>query len=83
MSKDIEKKKAVIEENKKIKRLRFCVDLTYALIAQGDLSIDEAYLAIESLKKVALILFPGKESTFNLVYGSRFKRLLMEKYQLH
>ncbi len=83
MTEDIEKKKAIIEENKKIKRLRFCADLTYALIAQGDPSIDEAYLIIESLKKIALILFPGKESTFNLIYGSRFRRLLMEKYQLH
>ncbi len=77
------KKKAIAEENKKIKQLRFCVDLTYAMIAQGDYSLDDAYLLIESLKKVALTLFPGKDETFDLIYGARFKRLIMEKYQLH
>ena len=77
------KKKAVVEENKKIRQLRFCADLTYAMIAQGDYALDDAYLLIESLKKVAVTLFPGKEDTFDLIYGSRFKRLIMEKYQLH
>lgn len=83
MGDSIEKKKALIEENRKIKRLRFCADLTYALIAQGDLNIDEAYQVIDSLKKVALSLFPEKEGTFNLVYGTRLRRLLMEKYRMH
>jgi len=83
MGENRERKKAILEENKNIRRLRFCTDLTYALIAQGDLSIEEAYQVIESLKKVALTLFPGKETTFDLIYGSRFKRLLMEKYQMH
>jgi hypothetical protein len=77
------KKKAIAEENKKIKQLRFCVDLTYAMIAQGDYSLDDTYLLVQSLKKVALKLFPDKESTFDLIYGARFKRLIMEKYQLH
>jgi len=83
MSENSERKKAISKENKNIRRLRFCTDLTYALIAQGDLSIEEAYQVIESLKKIALALFPGKETTFDLIYGSRFKRLLMEKYQMH
>lgn len=76
-------KAAVAEENRKIKRLRFCVDLTYAIIAQGDLTLEEAYQAIESLRQVALALFPEKESTFDLIYGSRFRHLLSEKYTLH
>ncbi len=84
MEKDEERrKKAIAEENKKIKQLRFCADLTYAMIAQGDYSLDDTYLLIESLKKVALTLFPGKGETFDLIYGARFKRLIMEKYQLH
>ncbi|RTZ93686.1 MAG: hypothetical protein DSY91_01685 [Deltaproteobacteria bacterium] len=83
MAHDEKKKKAIAEENKKIKQLRFCVDLTYAMIAQGDYTLDDAYLLIESLKKVALTLFPGKGETFDLIYGARFKHLIMEKYQLH
>ncbi len=80
---DSEKKKAIEEEEKNIRRLRFCADLSYALIAQGTLSVDEAYQVVEALKRVALTLFPGKETQFELIYGSRFRRLLLEKYQLH
>ena len=83
MTPDNTKNQAVEKENKKIRQLRFCTDLTYAVIAQGAISPDEAYVMIESLKKVALTLFPGKEATFNLIYLPRFKHLLMEKYQMH
>jgi len=76
-------KQAIDEENKKHRRLRFCADLSYAIIAQGDLSLEEAYQVIDSLKRVALTLFPGKETAFELIYGSRFRRLLSEKYVLH
>ncbi len=76
-------KEAINEENKRIRRLRFCADLSYAIIAQGDLTLEEAYQVIDSLKRVALTLFPGKATTFELIYGSRFRRLLSEKYTLH
>ncbi len=80
---DQDKKRAIAEENKNIKRLRFCADLSYALIAQGDLSFEEASQVIASLKRIALSLFPGKEATFDLIYRPRFRRLLVEKYHLH
>ncbi len=83
MASEESKKKAIAEENKKIRKLRFCADLTYAMIAQGDYSIEDAYLLIESFQRVAMTLFPGKEDVFDLVYRSRFRRLLMEKYQMH
>ena len=83
MTSDKKQNRAVENENRKIKQLRFCADLTYAVIAQGALTPDEAYIMIESLKKVALTLFPGKEKTFDLIYLPRFKRLLVEKFQMH
>jgi hypothetical protein len=33
-------------------------------------------------KHTALQLFPDKEETFDLIYGSRFRRILVEKYRL-
>jgi len=33
-------------------------------------------------KRTALQLFPDKEVTFDLIYGSRFRRILTEKYRL-
>jgi hypothetical protein len=37
---------------------------------------------VEHAKKTALQLFPDKEETFDLIYGSRFRRVLVEKYRL-
>jgi len=83
MTSDKKQRKAVENEDRKIRQLRFCADLTYAVIAQGALTPDEAYVMIESLKKAALTLFPGKEKTFDLIYLPRFKHLLVEKFQMH
>ena len=57
------------------------VDFTLEYIRSQRLSHDQAILAVEGLRRMALGLFPGKEETFDLVYAPRFKRLLNEKYQ--
>jgi hypothetical protein len=33
-------------------------------------------------KATALELFPDKSETFDLIYGSRFRRILAERYRL-
>lgn len=75
-------KEALLEEEKRLRRLRFVVDLTTALIRQQDLSLDEAQGLVAAAKKRALELFPDKGETFDLIYGSRFRRILIEKYRL-
>jgi hypothetical protein len=37
---------------------------------------------VSHAKYTALQLFPDKEETFDLIYGSRFRRILTEKYRL-
>jgi hypothetical protein len=37
---------------------------------------------VNHAKQTAMQLFPDKEETFDLIYGSRFRRILTEKYQL-
>jgi hypothetical protein len=72
------------EEERKLRHLRRMVDLTTALVAQeGDMPVEEASSHIASLKRFALSLFPDKEAVFDLVYGSRLKRLISEKYRLN
>jgi hypothetical protein len=75
--------KAIKEENRKIRRLRIMVDLSMNIIAQGNLSIEEASHMVGNVRKIAVNLFPGKEKTFDLIYRPRFKRLMAEKYGLH
>lgn len=68
-------------EQKMIRRLRFLVDLTTALIAQEDsLTLEEGWEHVQALKAAAVAMFPGKEDVFDLIYIPRFSRLLAERF---
>jgi len=58
------------------------MDIAAALLWQVDLTLEEAQDVVNHAKQTALQLFPDKEDTFDLIYGSRFRRILVEKYQL-
>jgi hypothetical protein len=73
---------ALLTEERKIRRLRRAMDVAAALLWRIDLSLDEARDVVEHAKHTALQLFPDKEKTFDLIYGSRFRRILSEKYRL-
>jgi len=68
------------EENRKIRFLRFLVDLSILSIQQGDLTLGEASEIVVDVKRVALNLFPGKESAFELIYQPRFVRAIQERF---
>ena len=69
------------EEEKKLRRLRILVDLVSTLISRPETSILEAYGLIHYARNEALRMFPGKEFVFDLLYRSRFRRILQEKLQ--
>jgi hypothetical protein len=71
------------EENRKIRRLRFMVDLTLSLIYQANMTREEAMEHYIKVRNYALRLFPGKEDAFEIIYAPRFKRLISEKYGAH
>jgi hypothetical protein len=75
-------KEALLAEERRIRRLRRAMDIAVALLWQVDLTLAEAQDVVEHAKKTALELFPDKEETFDLIYGSRFRRVLVEKYRL-
>ncbi|NOX20655.1 MAG: hypothetical protein GXO99_05260 [Nitrospirae bacterium] len=70
------------EENKKMKRLRFLVDLTQAILMQSDLTMAEALNLMETTKKAVLKLFPDKEDVYDLIYTPRFKRIIAERFTI-
>jgi hypothetical protein len=71
----------IAHEDLLIRRLRFLVDLTFATLAQDDsLTLDEAWDHVRALKGAAIAMFPGKDTTFDLVYLPRFSRLLKERF---
>ena len=71
----------VADENKRMRRLRVIVDLTAGVLAQERLTVDEALDLINATKRTVLRLFPGKEETFDLIYGHRFARILRERFE--
>mgnify|MGYP006268644433 CR=1 FL=1 len=72
--------KEVREENRKIRYLRFLVDLSILSIQQDDLLLKEAQEIVENVKRAACSLFPGKEETFELIYRPRFNRVIQERF---
>ena len=76
-------KKAIEEEERRIRTLRLLVDFSLAYLAQTKLPFEEAQAVVAGVKKQALHLFPEKEETFDLIYLPRFQRLLRDKYRLH
>lgn len=83
MAKKIQFSKEVQAENKKIRTLRFMVELTIALIYQGEMTRQEALERVEGVRRYALKLFPGKENAFELLYAPKFKRVIREVYGFH
>ncbi|HEY2919032.1 MAG TPA: hypothetical protein VGK77_08580 [Candidatus Binatia bacterium] len=75
-------KEALLAEERKLRRLGRAMDLAAALLWRVDLTLDEAQDVVNHAKRTALELFPDKEETFDLIYGSRFRRILVEKYHL-
>ena len=70
------KQRAIEEENRKIRYLRFLVDLNLALIISGNLSLEDSQEIIPRLREISENLFPGKGYVFDLVYLPRFKRAI-------
>lgn len=75
-------KEALLAEERKLRRLRRAMDVAAALLWQADLTLEEARDVVNHAKYTALQLFPDKEETFDLIYGSRFRHILVEKYHL-
>ncbi len=73
---------ARIDEDRRIRYLQRVVDMTCQVLLQQEMSLEEAQGMITGVKKMALRLFPDKEPTFDLIYGSRFRRILMERFPL-
>ncbi len=68
------------EEERKMRRLRFVVDLAEAVLMQSSLSLREAMELMENTKKAALSLFPDKEFVYDLIYTPRFRRILNDRF---
>lgn len=74
---------ALREENRRLRYLRFLVDLALSEIRAGHFTRPQAEQVVVNLRAQALRLFPGKEQAFDLIYGPRLRRAIAETFQLH
>jgi predicted HTH domain antitoxin len=72
----------ILEENRKVRRLQIAVDLALNLVAQSDISVEEAAELVAQTRRYALHLFPDKELAYDIIYQPKFKRLMTEKYRM-
>ena len=75
-------KESLYAEELNLQRLKNIVDLTAALILQSNLTLLDAQKLVDDARVRALELFPEKSETFDLIYGARFHRILVERYRL-
>ncbi len=72
---------ALKEEERRLRMLRFVVDLNLAtLMQQTDLTLREAFDILKNTRQAAQNLFPGKEDVFELIYTPRFMRIIRERF---
>jgi hypothetical protein len=71
----------IVDEERKLRRLRFLVDLTISLLYQDQsLTPDGARCLVRNTEKAILAMFPDKQFTFDLVLLPRFERVLQERW---
>ena len=74
-------KDKLMEEERRLRRLRFLVDLAQAvLMQQSDLTLREAFNILRDTKKAALNLFPDKEQVYDLIYSPRLRKIIQERF---
>jgi hypothetical protein len=77
------RRQAIREENRKLRYLRFMVDLALMEIRAGSFSLSQASQVVDNIRSQALMLFPGKETAFDIIYRPRLQRAITETFQLH
>lgn len=70
------------EEDRRLRILRRSVDYSIWIIRRTDITLEEAQKLVEGVREQALLLFPGKEDVFDLIYAPRFRRAICERFQL-
>ena len=77
---DQTREEAIAEENVRMRRLRLIASLTTAELMQSQLSLAEARAIVERMRRATLALFPGSEATFDLIYATRFERIIRGRF---
>ena len=70
----------IAEEARRARALRVLADTTAAELRQADLDRKGAEAVVAAARRRALMLFPGRESAFDLILAPRFARIIEERF---
>jgi hypothetical protein len=71
------------EEQRLIRRMQMMMNMVMQVIAQdGSLTVDDASQMIADSRRAALVMFPGKELAYDLIWRPRFQRLMRERFRI-
>lgn len=73
---------SVEDERRRLRRLQIMVQMVSSVLAQSNLTIEEAAELAAGTRRAALALFPGKELAFDLLYKPRLQRIIHERFGL-
>lgn len=73
---------SIEDERRRLRRLQILVQMVSSVLAQSDLTIEEAAELAAGARRAALALFPGKELAFDLLYKPRLQRIIHERFGL-
>jgi len=66
------------EEERRVRRVQRLVQVASSLLIQARLPRSEGEALVAFVRRSVLELFPGREETYEILYGRRFQRLLDE-----
>ena len=77
------RRQAIREKTRKLRCMRFVVDLALQEIRSGSFTLSQAGPVVQDLCSQGLMLFPGTGTALDLINRSRRQRAITETFQLH
>jgi hypothetical protein len=73
---------SIADENKRLRRLQIMMSMVQSVLAQENMTFEEASELAVNAKRAALAMFPDKELAYDLIYKPRLQRLMRERFHL-
>jgi hypothetical protein len=70
------------DERRKLRRLQIMMSMVQSVLAQDNMTYEEASELATNAKQAALAMFPDKELAYDLIYKPRLQRLIRERFHL-
>ena len=71
------------QERRNLRRLQLMMQVLLASIAQDrSMTVDDAAQLVAHTRNAALRMFPGKESTYNMLCRPKIQRAMRERFQI-